>query len=196
MLGIVNKVLSFDSSDTMVTPQNSLWTFTLKTYDMPDVEQLSLVLQDECGANMGVLFLCLWLGKRGYGLSATEMSGVLEGIVPWDEAVVQGMRTVRRSLKQHWSEHKLGDSIRRELKELELLAERHLFNELYERFIHVPSREVDPDNAALLTAANLRRYPVLDASWDEQSHAIQAWLHAVLPSVDLASVEDTLTRVV
>ncbi|MFL0797791.1 MAG: TIGR02444 family protein [Cellvibrionaceae bacterium] len=196
MLDMVNKVWSFDSREIMVTPQNPFWTFTLKTYDMVDVEQLSLDLQEKCGANVGVLFLCLWLGRRGYGLSATEMNVVLESIVPWDESVVQGMRAVRHALKRDWPEHKLGTSLRRELKELELLAERHLFNELYDRFTHVPTREVDPDNAALLTAANLRRYPVLDVCWDEQSIAIQAWLNAVLPAVDRAAVEETLSRVV
>lgn len=179
----------------MVVRRNPLWEFTLKTYDHKAVEAQSIHLQDTCGANVGVLFTCLWLGRKGYGLSAGEMEEVLTRIVPWDEAVVQGMRDVRRALKQHWSDNNLAGSLRRELKELELLAERYLFEELYQYFSHVPDRELDVSNAVLLTAANLRRYPILDNCWNDESEAIQSWIQVVLPDAEAEFIADCLSRV-
>jgi uncharacterized protein (TIGR02444 family) len=77
------------------------WDFSLKVYSSPGVAPACLVLQDGSGADINVLLFCGWVGAAGGGrLDRTAIQSRLAQVVPWQTDVVQGLRTVRRTLKQ------------------------------------------------------------------------------------------------
>ena len=46
-------------------PQCAFWDYSLKTYNRPHVGKACLRLQEEAGADVNLVLLCLWLAARG-----------------------------------------------------------------------------------------------------------------------------------
>ena len=78
---------------------NSLWHFSLALYGRAPVAALCLELQDRHGGNVNVLLWCCWLGQRGHYLTEVQLAQATQRLAAWEQAVVQPLRQLRRSLK-------------------------------------------------------------------------------------------------
>ena len=73
----------------------SLWDFSVATYNRPGVQQACLSLQDKMGVDVNILMYCCWRGA----LTKDGLSTLLADLAPWQNNVVSGLRSVRRTLK-------------------------------------------------------------------------------------------------
>lgn len=104
---------------------SDLWSFSVCTYSRHGVEHACLHLQST-GANVCLLLCGLWLGERGVACNEQRLQLLRDIAGPWDADVVQPLRALRLQWKVAASEDARLNSLREEVKSLEMEAERHL----------------------------------------------------------------------
>lgn len=104
---------------------SDLWSFSLNTYARPGVEPACLQLQS-AGINVCLLLCGLWLGERGVTCNEHRLQLLRDVAGPWDADVVQPLRALRLQWKAAASDDAKLNSLREQVKALELEAERHL----------------------------------------------------------------------
>ena len=108
---------------------SDLWSFSLDLYAKPGVEQTCLALQG-AGANVCLLLCGLWLEQRGVACTEQRLQQLQQWVGPWDTDVVQPLRTLRSQWKARALQDTALDSLREQVKRLELEAERRLLERL------------------------------------------------------------------
>ena len=108
---------------------SDLWSFSLDLYAKPGVEQTCLALQG-AGANVCLLLCGLWLEQRGVACTEQRLQQLQQWVGPWDTDVVQPLRTLRNQWKARALQDTALDSLREQVKQLELAAERQLLERL------------------------------------------------------------------
>lgn len=105
----------------------NLWDWAVRTYQLPDVADACLALQDSHGQSVSLLLWAIW--------AAPDAEVLRQGAAlarEWDGAVLRPLRDVRRWLKA--AHPPIADTGRLELREeavtTELLAERVLLETL------------------------------------------------------------------
>ena len=84
----------------MTQLRSDVWSFALALYDRPGVSEACLTLQDEHAADVVLLIGICWLSLRmPEALQASDIARLEAALVPWREAAVVPLRTIRRSLK-------------------------------------------------------------------------------------------------
>ena len=136
---------------------DAFWRFSLDFYARSGVEAACLALQ-EAGANVNLLLLCCWLGRRGRRLSRQRLRLLLGAVAAWQAQVVLPLRQVRRQLKgETWPVAKRGRlALRRGVAAVELQAER-LEQTLLAGLVDDLPRQAGGE----CVAANLRAYGAL-----------------------------------
>ncbi|MBP5073475.1 TIGR02444 family protein [Pseudomonas chlororaphis] len=104
---------------------SDLWSFTLKTYARPGVEQACLNLQ-AAGANVCLLLCAAWLGARGVACTAQRLQQLQTLGQPWHDEVVRPLRQLRTQWRPAASADPELAVLREQVKALELEAERQL----------------------------------------------------------------------
>jgi uncharacterized protein (TIGR02444 family) len=110
-------------------PEGRFWSFSLATYNKPDVQKECLDLQDEYGIDVNMLLFCAFVGAvHGAVLSKPDVEAVLDVVAHWHKNIVSRLRQVRRALKPFATDQtKLGslaESLRASVKAAELEAEQ------------------------------------------------------------------------
>jgi len=99
---------------------NPLWDFSLRVYARPGVEAWLLYLQDELGADCNVLLGLAWQASEGRTLDTAQLTALLEHSDIAQRQCLKPLRTLRRDVKTLAA----ADTLYREVKALELAAER------------------------------------------------------------------------
>lgn len=102
------------------------WSFSLALYCRAPVAQACLSLQDRRGADVNLLLAVCWLASRGYETSDVALMAAAEAVAPWNEAILQSMRQIRRRLGSEFSDIEKADqqSIKHGILSVELECER------------------------------------------------------------------------
>lgn len=106
----------------------AIWEWALDAYARPGVPQAALALQDEHGQNTSFLLWAVHAEAKDPDLLARGA----EAAKAWDRTALVPLRAVRRALKPPlppFSDH-ARESLREEVKGLELAAERLLMETL------------------------------------------------------------------
>jgi uncharacterized protein (TIGR02444 family) len=127
---------------------SDLWSFSLGTYASPGVEHACLQLQS-AGANVCLLLCGLWLEQRGVACNDHRLQLLRNVAEPWDTDVVRPLRALRLQWKAGASDDAELNSLREQVKTLELEAERHLLLRLERSAQHWPQCEVTEHSAWL-----------------------------------------------
>ncbi|WHS60145.1 TIGR02444 family protein [Pseudomonas sp. G2-4] len=106
-----------------------LWSFSLDLYAKPGVEPACLALQN-AGANVCLLLCGLWLERRGVTCNEQRLQQLRQLAEPWDVEVVRPLRVLRNQWKASALQDTALDSLREQVKRLELEAERRLLERL------------------------------------------------------------------
>ncbi|MCJ8204195.1 TIGR02444 family protein [Pseudomonas sp. RGM2987] len=106
-----------------------LWKFSLDLYARPGVEHACLELQDE-GVNVCLLLCGVWLEQRGVACNEQRLQQLRQLSGSWDAEVVQPLRALRIEWKNRALQDADLNSLREQIKELELKAERRLLERL------------------------------------------------------------------
>jgi uncharacterized protein (TIGR02444 family) len=77
-----------------------LWPFTLDLYARPGIQDAVIPLQENQGADVNVLFYCVWSAVTGRGsLDAGSFDRVESQIARWRQEVTKPLRRVRVHIK-------------------------------------------------------------------------------------------------
>ena len=139
---------------------SDLWSFSLGTYARPGAEAACLTLQAQ-GLNVCLLLCGLWLGQRGVTCNMQRLQQLRNVAEPWDADVVRPLRALRVNWKVTAAEDAELNTLREQVKTLELEAERHLLLRLERSAQNWPQDEATDLSAWLegmaAGAANLDR---------------------------------------
>ncbi|PWC31813.1 TIGR02444 family protein [Azospirillum sp. TSO22-1] len=104
-----------------MSPEESLWRFSLAVYGRPGVDAACVGLQDRLGTDVNLLLLVLWAGAVcGAQLSGEEVKRLASEAAGWHRPVVAPLRGVRRHLKGVEG----AEALRQAVKAVELESER------------------------------------------------------------------------
>lgn len=133
--------------------QNLLWNYSLSVYSKPDVEALLLLLQDRFGADINLVLCCLWLATQGRELDSHVLESLRIISADCQAKCIMPLRAARRGLRDLNG----AESIREEVKAIELKAERWQQDLCYRQIGHL-SLVVNNKPVAEIGLMNLRRY--------------------------------------
>ena len=108
-------------------PQGSpFWQFSLGFYRAPGVADACILLQDEAGVDVNLLFFLLWNASLKRQFASTDVNSVDSHVAAWRKTAVIPLREIRRALKSATGliEPGAAELFRTKVKGLELEAER------------------------------------------------------------------------
>lgn len=108
---------------------SDLWSFAIRCYGRPGVEQTCLRLQDG-GSDICLVLCALWLEQRLVACDEQRLGQLLSIAEPWQLQVVQPLRELRRSWRERGAQDSDLARLREQLKVMELEAERALLERL------------------------------------------------------------------
>jgi len=112
-----------------MTADDDFWSFSLRVYSAPGVEEDCLAVQERYGVDVNAMLLCAWLAaERRIALTPAEIEECRDATAEWNERAVKPLRAARRAMKGLAG----GEPIRKRVKELELEAEQTEQAALYE----------------------------------------------------------------
>lgn len=79
---------------------DAFWRWSLAFYGDPTVRGACLRLQDEASCNVNLLLFAHWLGARSWTIGESGAEVTRSAIAGWHGCVVEGLRAVRRRLKE------------------------------------------------------------------------------------------------
>jgi uncharacterized protein (TIGR02444 family) len=142
-----------------MTSEGVFWAFSLRLYGEKGVPEATLVLQDECGADVDIVLYILWRASGGVCLDEVAIDTAVSSVAAWVQQVVLPLRAVRRALKTRLADVSPADAeaLRSRVKAEELEAER-LQHQALERLAPPASGiPVDPGPALAAYAARLAK---------------------------------------
>lgn len=108
--------------------EHSLWQFSLKVYEHPELQALLLEAQDTAGADVNFVLAACWLADSGRAFTYDQAKALWHST---EELREQGIAPVR-ALRRRWKNLAGLQEPRKTLKALELSLEKHLQDLLYQ----------------------------------------------------------------
>jgi uncharacterized protein (TIGR02444 family) len=106
--------------------EHSLWQFSLKVYEHPELQVLLLEAQDRAGADVNFVLAACWCAENEIALTQDQARALWEST---QELREQGIAPVR-ALRRAWKHIDALKDARGTLQELELALEKQLQDEL------------------------------------------------------------------
>lgn len=100
---------------------NEFWVFSLATYGRAGVADNALLAQDELGLDINLVLYAAWLASQDLQLTTEHLADLDSAIASWRGRVIVPLRALRQQLR----DYPAAEEIRGELKSLELRAEQH-----------------------------------------------------------------------
>jgi len=131
----------------------SLWTWAVAAYAAPGVDIACLDLQDAQNQNVPLLLWAAWAAAAGRSLDDDTLEAAADTARAWQDSAIAPLRAVRRTLKTRIPDmdDQARETVRTQVKALELQAERHLLDAL-EALTPVESGPARPVLPALIAA--------------------------------------------
>ncbi len=105
---------------------NPFWQYAVQTYQIEDVAEYLLSLQDTHELDVNLILLSAWAAEQQYHLSQTTWLALLAAAAPWQQTI-DLLRSARRNLKQQ------SEPLYQQAKALELACEQRYIAALYEK---------------------------------------------------------------
>jgi len=82
----------------MQFPESNFWNFSINFYQLPDIKQSCLALQDNYQLNVNLILFCHWLAlNKQHTLSQSQWQTLVIAAQPWEE-IIQTLRMSRRMI--------------------------------------------------------------------------------------------------
>lgn len=121
-----------------------LWSFAVQLYARPGVESACLQLQDS-GCDVCLVLTGVWLEQRGISCRDDYLQALRDLAQPWQQNVVMPLRQARQQWRTAASQDAELATLREQLKQLELEAERLLLKRLEALTKDWPGESADGD---------------------------------------------------
>ncbi|MEP7245798.1 MAG: TIGR02444 family protein [Gammaproteobacteria bacterium] len=140
-------------------PEPSFSRFAFDFYAKQGVQAAALHLQDDCGADVNILFLMLYAARRGIALSESDVRSLELSCREWRGNVTQPLRQLRRHVANVPSraEVPLLSDVYQRMKDAELASETWQHH-LLERALSGLGERRDRSQSPTLAWDNLTAY--------------------------------------
>lgn len=134
----------------------NLWDWALTAYAAEGVAEACLELQDAAGQNVPLLLWAAWCAAEGRAPDGEALEAAGDTARAWQDTAIAPLRAVRKALKPRAPDLDDADrdSIRTQVKAVELEAERRLLAAL-EALAPAPSGPPQPPIQTLVAAARV-----------------------------------------
>lgn len=175
-------------------PDSDFWNYSVQIYQIPEVEQACLSLQNGIQADVNLLLYCCWAGDNKVMLSSENILQLVAAAHPW-QSVIQPLRDSRCLLKNEVTilDNGIAEETRNNLKEMELNAE-HMAQLAIEKALDLSSMAQDNEQptshyAGCNTALYLLQLDSV-SSLNDVSESLEHLLGAIYQ--DPESIQSTL----
>lgn len=129
-------------------PDSDFWNYSIQVYQIPEVEQACLKLQNNFQADVNLLLYCCWAGENKVQLTMDNIQQLIITAQPWQN-IIQPLRDSRRLLKDEVTalDNNIAIETRNNLMEMELNAE-HMAQLAIEKILDLSSLSQDKDQPA------------------------------------------------
>lgn len=129
-------------------PDSDFWNYSIQVYQIPEVEQACLKLQNSFQADVNLLLYCCWAGENKVQLTMDNIQQLIITAQPWQN-IIQPLRDSRRLLKDEVTalDNSIAIETRNNLMEMELNAE-HMAQLAIEKILDLSSLSQDNNQAA------------------------------------------------
>ena len=129
-------------------PDSDFWNYSIQVYQIPEVEQACLKLQNNFQADVNLLLYCCWAGENKVPLTMDNIQQLIITAQPWQN-IIQPLRDSRRLLKDEVTalDNSIAIETRNNLMEMELNAE-HMAQLAIEKILDLSSLSQDKDKPA------------------------------------------------
>jgi len=176
--------------------ENNLWNFTLAAYPAEGVQQSVIYLQDNCGADVNLLFYCCWAGLRSGQLSEHDLIQADAAVSTWREQVTIPLRAIRDKIKdkEELSKPEGAMDVRGKILGVEFDSERIAQGILGSQL--AGNQETTDNKPCQLAAHNLRHY-FKNLSQDisgKNLDSVVSLLHGTFPDESREHITAALTN--
>ena len=109
----------------MKFPDSEFWTYSLNSYQIPEIEQACLRMQDKFQADVNILLYCCWVGQQKIQLTESDIKKLIVISHPWQSNILVHLRAARHTLKTSpvIIPDEQREQTRQQISEMELNAE-------------------------------------------------------------------------
>ena len=179
-----------------MSSESNFWNFTLAAYPGEGVQQSVIYLQDNCGADVNLLFYCCWAGSCAVLLSEDDLIRADAAIHAWREQVTKPLRAIRDKIKHNEDLNKPEGAmdVRGKVLGAEVDSER-ITQGILESQLR-GDQDVSGNESFQLAAHNLRRYfKILSLDISGQNFkSVANLLHGTFPSATEKQINAALTN--
>lgn len=154
---------------------DAFWTFSTTFYATPKVEATCLELQDRDGLEVNLVLFCLFAAQQHVRFERTSVQAMQNIGRVWGNEIVAPLRAVRRSLKVHEVGNEQVRILRKEVKRVELEAEKAMQGALIDLFISLETCN-EAESPAVIAAHNLATWFDEEGIDSKEPHASVARL--------------------
>jgi uncharacterized protein (TIGR02444 family) len=126
----------------MTNASHKFWDFSLDIYQVPEVAQACLDLQNTYGLDVNLVLLCCWYGAAYGTLPAARLEQACQHSSKWRKNLVQPLRNARTWMKSTGAEGVAEtsefDALRQQIKQAELAAEKMQQHTLEKMVLELP----------------------------------------------------------
>jgi uncharacterized protein (TIGR02444 family) len=111
-------------SGTELSFKKTLWSFSVKLYAKPKIEEACVCLHEKYQINLNLLFFCCWLADEQYSpLNEKHIKKIIKKILPWHTRIIKPLRKLHKTFNKNQQNKKL-KKLNRDFVSSELLAEQ------------------------------------------------------------------------
>lgn len=173
----------------MKFPNSNFWNYSTQIYQLPEVADICLHLQNTCAADVNILLYCCWTGDQRIALTTDDIQALLNISSPWQSAVLKPLREARKVLKHQIiaMPAELHNKTLNNLAEMEINAE-HMEQLNMEKTLDLSARTASAAAAIDVTARNLMLYAQQWQNEDGCSTAITRLLKHIYGDDEAAQI--------
>ncbi|MBI3188498.1 MAG: TIGR02444 family protein [Gammaproteobacteria bacterium] len=80
-------------------PESLFWNYSCQLFQIADVADTCLQMQNTFEADVNLLLFCCWAGDNRRQLSETEIDNLIRASEPWQTAIIKPLREARKLMK-------------------------------------------------------------------------------------------------
>ena len=143
----------------MKFPDSSFWNYSCQLFQIREVADGCLQLQNQFNADVNILLYCCWAGDNRIQLDNVDVQKLVKCSEPWQTAIIKPLRDARKMLKNQiiaMPAHLHAQTITN-LSEMEINAE-HMAQLNLEKIIYFENRKACDGTIISTSARNLLLY--------------------------------------
>jgi uncharacterized protein (TIGR02444 family) len=83
----------------MIFPESLFWNYSCQLFQIADVAEVCLHMQNNFDADVNLLLFCCWAGDNHRPLNESEIDNLIKASEPWQTAIIKPLRDARRLMK-------------------------------------------------------------------------------------------------